>query len=258
MGQKFKVNSPPEGGRFQKGMSGNPSGKRKHGEETIQEATQRKLAEPVTDPSNRRERTNRHELSARRLVAQAVNGSHRAINEVCNQRKLATRHTPTVRKMSFEEARSGRSGAQLNEAFFENQAKEKSEFKRKAKERVSLADCVDRELRKRRMMDRDGTGEMVRMNMQQIIVHNLTNEYAKGDLSAIALVEKMLPKNNSWTPPVFTEVSRPSPQQAAEQESARLRERETMRENFKEFYPHEDWDNDSLLDAKIREWLKKK
>lgn len=257
MGQKTKFNTPPESERFKKGESGNPSGSRGRSAETIPDAIQRKLSEPVTDPVKRRKRTNRRELAARRLVVQAVNGNARAISEVAKQRKLATRHAPKMRKISFEEAKKRMNGANLNETFYEKQAKEKAAFKRKAKEDASLADYVDRELRKRLMMDRDGTGKLVRMNMQEIIVHNLTNQYAQGDLAAIALVEKMSPKKSKSAPSTFTEVAKPSPKQAAEQETAERKERENARELFRELYPSENVDDDSVLDAKIREMRRK-
>jgi hypothetical protein len=255
MGQKIKINIPPESGRFKKNVSGNPGGKRRRSDqETIPEAIRRKLREPVSDPVRRRKRTNRHELAARRLIAQAVNGDTRAISEISKQRKLATRYAPTVRKISFKDAQK-RQGSlfDLDEQFFEKQAREKAEFRRKAREEATLADYIEQELRRRRMVDRDGNGKLVRMNMQDIIVHNLTNEYAKGDLAAIALIEKLLPKNKAWTPPIFSEAMKPTAGESADFELAKSVQREDFRTIYKEFHAGEgDWDDDSVVDARMK------
>lgn len=55
--------------------------------------------------------------------------------------------------------------------------------------------------------------KVVRMSMQDVIAHNLANDVAKGDVSAIALLEKIAPSPFISQRRKFTEVAKPTEEQ---------------------------------------------
>lgn len=210
MRQKIKINLAPAEHRFRPGQSGNPSGRRRtSSSESVTQSIMRKVREPITNPVTRRGRTSRYHLGARALVVQAAQGDRRALTAVMKLSKKASSR-PVMHKISFDEAfYSGKYSLTLE--FYEKQAREKAEFRRKVKEGRSFADEVHQELRKRVKMPIGD--KVVRMSMQDVIAHNLANDVAKGDVSAIALLEKIAPSPFISQRRKFTEVAKPTEEQ---------------------------------------------
>jgi len=209
MNEKIKVNLPPKGAQFQKNRSGNPTGKRRTNPPVgVADAILRKVREPIAGPTARRGRSSRYELGARALVVQAAQGDRRALAEVIKFGKRSSRNGPELRKVSFQEAFKKKGADKLTPEFFDQQAKDKAEFRRKAKEMLTMGDYVEKELRRRVKMPRGD--RMVRMSMQDVIAHNLSNDVAKGDITAIALLEKISPGKSRRDCTVFTEVIIPA------------------------------------------------
>ncbi len=80
---------PPQATRFQKGVSGNPSG-RPRGSRSLAKIVEQELAEKITVKQGRRRRTiTKREALGRDLVARAIAGDPRAVDRVIQLSEIA-------------------------------------------------------------------------------------------------------------------------------------------------------------------------
>lgn len=208
---KVGYGHPPKEKQFEKGKSGNRRGRPRKPKSSLKACFAERLAELVTVPGAKPARMSRCQAMIRHLVEKAAAGDPRALTEIIRMMEAdagdAPPATPDWTVVSYVESFAFQRPEETNEAFYQQQEKNKARWTRELREGAgSIKGMIEHELQRKITVGGDNPRKVA---ITEVIVARFMKE-ATENPSVLRLLFKFAPKKKFKLDEDWIEIRRPT------------------------------------------------